>query len=539
MAARESYLPDLPRSNIAPMFLWGRVFIGDSRVGCGMLSRRGDSLRCDHENNFGGKVLAISRRLFLGALAASTALGKTRKAHAQAPIVAYTRRDVNLMSADDPVVATYRDAVAEMQSLPDTNPLSWEHQARIHLNYCPHGNWFFLPWHRAYLAQFEDIIREISGNRDWALPYWDWTRNPQIPSPFWVSSSSLNHPRNAGPTTNMPAEFVGLPVIEDIMRKRTFEEFASFKSSAPYNGSGGGTAELEGRPHNNVHVTIGQDMVTFMSPRDPIFWLHHCNIDRIWASWNSAGNVNTTDPDLSNFIFAANQPDRTGTINPSQFVNSDGTPRSFAVADLYATGDLGYLYDRLEPAPQTSFDLAVRSFSVESAMRETVSSELSRSVASGVALETAVSLEPEAVNAVAETGQIQTFSSSSVQDFTLPRIITTATLKLRGLRAAASPETTFRVFINCDYLTLETPINDPHYVGSASFFLNGVEADGHAHEAGADFVFDLTNAVDALMRTGTLTNGLIRPQVLAFTPEGTGTELAIDGAFEITVETLG
>lgn len=483
-----------------------------------------------------------SRRIFLGALAASTAVGSLRMAHAQSAFapVAYTRRDVNTLGTDDTIVTTYQQAVAEMQSLPADNPLSWEHQANIHLNYCPHGNWFFLPWHRAYLAQFEDIIRQISGNSDWALPYWDWTRNPQIPSPFWVSGSSLHHPRNAGPTTNMPIEFVGPPVIEGIMENTLFQEFASFKSSAPYNGSGGGTAELEGRPHNNVHVTIGQDMVTFMSPRDPIFWLHHCNIDRIWASWNAAGNPNSNDPDLANFDFAADQADRNGVVNKSQFVNPDGSARSFTVKDIYTTQTLGYRYDRLEPAPpQSGIVLASRSFALQETVRETKSVNLTRSASPGVALETSVSFQSRTTDAIANMGRIRALSDTSRQNFVAPQQIATATLNVRGLRASAGPQTTFRVFVNCDYLTLETPINDPHFVGAAAFFLTGVEGEGHQHEGGADFTFDLTDAIDALRRSGKSVDGQITPQILALTPDGKGTELAIDGAFEITVEMAG
>ena len=41
---------------------------------------------------------------------------------------------------------------------------------------------------------------------------------------------------------------------------------------------------LEATPHNTVHNTIAGDMATMLSPRDPIFFLHHANIDRIWAS---------------------------------------------------------------------------------------------------------------------------------------------------------------------------------------------------------------------------------------------------------------
>ena len=37
---------------------------------------------------------------------------------------------------------------------------------------------------------------------------------------------------------------------------------------------------------------------------DPIFYLHHCNLDRIWESWNRLGNSNPTDPKYLNRKFA-------------------------------------------------------------------------------------------------------------------------------------------------------------------------------------------------------------------------------------------
>ena len=128
-----------------------------------------------------------TRRFVLGALAAGSALSalRPRQARAQGYSPAqFSRRDVNTLDSDDPILDTYRTAIAAMQALPDSDPLSWQAQAEIHLNFCPHGNWFFLPWHRAYLDQFERIIRHLGNDPDWALPYWDWTRNPQIPAPF-------------------------------------------------------------------------------------------------------------------------------------------------------------------------------------------------------------------------------------------------------------------------------------------------------------------------------------------------------------------
>ena len=101
-------------------------------------------------------------------------------------------------------------AVAAMKALPQSDPRNWIRFADIHRNFCPHGNWYFLPWHRAYISSFERICRELSGKRDFALPYWNWTADRQFPAAFAAgdrNSNPLFHPRPgvaaacASPTT--------------------------------------------------------------------------------------------------------------------------------------------------------------------------------------------------------------------------------------------------------------------------------------------------------------------------------------------------
>ena len=142
-----------------------------------------------------------TRRSFIVGLSAATAL---LSKNLSVPIIStataatkiFRRRDVNELRQDDTIIKAYRKAVAEMVRLDNEepgNPLGWSKQANIHRNFCPHGNWFFLPWHRAYLHYFEDICRKLSGIEEFALPYWDWTRNPQIPAAFWGEGNPLNH----------------------------------------------------------------------------------------------------------------------------------------------------------------------------------------------------------------------------------------------------------------------------------------------------------------------------------------------------------
>lgn len=60
------------------------------------------------------------------------------------------------------------------------------------------------------------------------------------------------------------------------------------------------TLELEGL-HNGVHAWVGGTMTDIMtSPADPLFWMHHVNVDRIYALWqkNHTDSPDTI-PDLS------------------------------------------------------------------------------------------------------------------------------------------------------------------------------------------------------------------------------------------------
>ena len=95
------------------------------------------------------------------------------------------RRNVATLGAGHPILTAYASAITQMKALPVSDPRNWNNQAKIHNDHCPHGNWLFLPWHRCYLLYFERICRKLSGMKDFALPYWNWTTSPSIPTPFW------------------------------------------------------------------------------------------------------------------------------------------------------------------------------------------------------------------------------------------------------------------------------------------------------------------------------------------------------------------
>ncbi len=77
--------------------------------------------------------------------------------------------------------------------------------------------------------------------------------------------------------------------------------------------------------HNHVHNAVGGDMDTARSPNDPLFFLHHANIDRLWAQWEASPQA--SDP-----------PNAGDALQPS------GPIISGKVSDVLSIGALGYSY---------------------------------------------------------------------------------------------------------------------------------------------------------------------------------------------------
>jgi hypothetical protein len=140
------------------------------------------------------ETLGMSRRELLRLAALVTAAGLTglplsacgSGAGGSLPV----RRDITTYAAAKDI-ASYKKAITAMKQLPSSDPRNWNNQMMIHLNHCRHASWLFFPWHRAYLFYFEQICRELSGDATFALPYWNWTNNPQIPGIFFDTSSPL------------------------------------------------------------------------------------------------------------------------------------------------------------------------------------------------------------------------------------------------------------------------------------------------------------------------------------------------------------
>lgn len=258
------------------------------------------------------------------------------------------RREINGLALNDPIVQTLRDGVRILKDRGPGQGPNWTDFSNIHgtpaggFNKCPHRNWYFLPWHRAYLLSYERMIRSVTGNSSFALPYWNWAANRTVPqafkdadhggqtNPLYVSTRSNNY--------SIPDIYSGPTVMNSIYGQTSFELFGSSRpagqnnTNATWIKSPGTQGTLEQTPHNNIHVNLGGFMPNYNSPRDPIFLMHHGNIDRIWWSWNCRGGDNTTDPLWRNMSFTDN------------YYNPDGSWATYQPSGLQSVAALGYSY---------------------------------------------------------------------------------------------------------------------------------------------------------------------------------------------------
>jgi len=253
----------------------------------------------------------------------------------------------------DPVFEWYARAILEMQGRPIDNPTSWRYQAAVHgydrgedplaqggehlpstadqrrfWNQCQHASWFFLPWHRLYLGYFEQILRaaiaRMRGPDTWALPYWNYSdrANPnarKLPLAFTLPTmpgGGRNPLRVDDRLRGNAHDIVATARQVDVRTCLTDSRFEApdVGGTAGFGGPrtgfrhqgglGAPIGKLENTPHGSVHVAVNGFMGSFNTAGlDPIFWLHHANIDRLWAVWHNRNPANR-DPQTANWLSA-------------------------------------------------------------------------------------------------------------------------------------------------------------------------------------------------------------------------------------------
>jgi len=429
------------------------------------------------------------------------------------------RRSLHGMALNDPILQTWRDGVRLLKAA--SGNVSWANFAAIHgntnnFNLCPHGNWYFLPWHRGYLLSYERAVRNLTGNNDFALPYWDWTEDRQMPQAFveplfnGQTNSLFEQDRTATPTDALPDSTVGPQIISQILSQSPFETFGTSRPVGQNNLDQswincefcGTMGQLESTPHNLVHVFVGGIMAQANSALDPLFMMHHGNIDRIWWLWSQGGGADSPDPLWSGMTFQNN------------FFNPNGTPYSPKVSELLVPEPLGYTYDDtpVTPTPTPTYPpVVVAQYEKYKSLYAVPNVAVAKP--SGVATFATAVTQPAATvakyleipvdvaaSALAPVATRRSASSGAALDGARRQFIAGARCYafLRDLDYAQDANTEYRVFLNCNYLSAGTPTTDRHYVGSFGFF-----GGHHAHGGGKEprkpsIGVDLTAAIQRI-----------------------------------------
>jgi hypothetical protein len=247
------------------------------------------------------------------------------------------RRNFNSLDPAGPDVAALRAGIAAMRAMDPatgnpTNPRSWGYQRAIHgttatplalaWNTCTHSHLptaAFLSWHRAYLAYFERVCRAASGNAAFNLPYWNYDLPGQnvLPTAF----------RDATPANQLFQAGRGIndgSVLTAVGEQSTITEpdFDAFHDALH-------------NFHDSTHGGIGGVMGSVASAAlDPIFYLHHCNIDRCWRHWQLS-HLGNADP----------SPLPPWWGSSWQFFDETGAPAAMTGQQAEHTPNLGYVYD--------------------------------------------------------------------------------------------------------------------------------------------------------------------------------------------------
>jgi tyrosinase len=128
----------------------------------------------------------------------------------------------------------------------------------------------FLAWHRWYLRRFEQRLQEE--NPEVTVPYWDWLSDRRLPRQL-NRSQQLRRWR-----ISRQFDRDSLPERAEVRAAMNRERFTTFQRRLEF---------VHGEVHNAVGGESGE-MSTARSPQDPLFWLHHANVDRLWARWQEA-----------------------------------------------------------------------------------------------------------------------------------------------------------------------------------------------------------------------------------------------------------
>ncbi|KAH7151842.1 tyrosinase [Dactylonectria estremocensis] len=287
--------------------------------------------------------------------------------------------------------------------------IEWNHTGKMNTTgwqgYCPHGERLFLTWHRPYVVLYEQVLvatakrlaetypqryrsQYVAAAETLRAPFWDWASS-DIPDALVPSKMAVNVPSDSGirqvqidnplATYKFPAAALNgtygsfdsenrsriyrcpspdsFPasanelladrtyrswVYDALTHTNTFDEFSS---------TGNGGTSLESI-HNAIHwdgACGGQFLAAEFSAFDPIFMLHHCNVDRLWAYYQAMR------PDQTMFNESYSGGARWSSPSGTTITTKSPLAPFFADPDNFHTSEsvesiqaFGYTYEGLE-----------------------------------------------------------------------------------------------------------------------------------------------------------------------------------------------
>jgi hypothetical protein len=358
---------------------------------------------------------------------------------------------------------------------------------------CQHNTDYFFPWHRLYLYYFERVLQEAAGDPRLRLPYWDYTNPAQLRMPAEFTTPTY---------VNAQGETVANPLYEvrrdDGWNAPGTKQLGSADTnidvallSRTLLGSAGYQTRIEGRPHGYTHCAVVGCRATVMgavpySANDPIFYIHHANIDRLWDCWTSIpGRRNPSVAVWRNKQFS--------------YFNERGQLVTKRVRNLFDGSLIDYVYEQPSNCARTAAPTRA------AAGRSRVAARASAMLAEPMMI--AEQRDDMNVDARVTRKRITMPATASLahpRQFALreqDELPVATELILRGIRFTRHPSSEFRIYLE--------RADDPAkraLVGTLSFFSEepaGAAAHHGAAAAANDEFFDATEALRALQLEGT------------------------------------
>ncbi|KAL8967389.1 MAG: hypothetical protein Q9183_002944 [Haloplaca sp. 2 TL-2023] len=239
----------------------------------------------------------------------------------------------------------------------------------------------------------------------------DLTSFPDTPFNAWPNTMRYPSSTNASATSQNPLVSEQITQSQDTYAQRfmnlleAYPRFANFSNSA-WTPNSAGYDSLESL-HNQIHGLIGNGghmAIIDYAGFDPVFWLHHAQVDRLLAIWQALYPDSYVEPSKEPFGSAVLAEGADTDVNtPLRPFHSDTSGNFLTSASVRNVEDFGYSYPEIQNKTQSEVKAAVNALYAASAgksisRRQTVEAqetEVAPLVAAGLSSDTPVENVPD------------------------------------------------------------------------------------------------------------------------------------------------